>query len=314
MIQNSATTLHKTLQILLPSSNKALQTLLQDSSPSQLTQLTQTKDLKTLLNSLFTASNNQNSQTLLNLLKNNPTFQSLGNLQTTLSETTQKLETLLQHNTQHATLKDLNTVLKNLTHNLETIDGKNLHTKLKNSGIFLESHLKNQEDISFDLKKHLLQAKEVIQTLPHDTHNTLTQSVDKLLLQIDYYQLYSQLQNGATLFLPYSWDLLDDGKLTLKKGSQEDSFICDIELQLKNYQPLELRLAMFEKNQLYITINTQDTTLRSLIQANTQELKTQLAKVNITTKKIRFLAQDTRNNPYTQSSYETPELGFKTRV
>ena len=293
------------LKLLVPNTNRALQEVLKSATQEQLQGLTGgSKTLGDILHSLFsdTLQNNTQEKNLLDLLKNNPTLKNLTNTQTTLKALIKELPT----NTQ------LSTTLKQFTHNIHTINGKDLHTKLQNSGVFLENKLKNDTALQNDLKAVLLTAhKEISDTSSMPNKVEILKHIDKLLLQIDYFQLSSSLSNAPTLFIPYSWEQLKEGSITIRK-KKKNHHICDIELTLEEYGEIMLRLGLFENTQLYITITTHSTTLKEMILTHIDLLKTQLKTVGLTPKDISF------TTPNTQHSYTTAQknisCGFEVNV
>ncbi len=102
-----------------------------------------------------------------------------------------------------------------------------------------------KELFSNDLKAVLLQAGEDIAKSNNPNKTELLNNIDKLSLQIDNYQLQSHLSNSSSLYLPFSWDGMKEGKIELKKT--EDKFYCDIDLKLKEYGELKFKLTMYEK-------------------------------------------------------------------
>jgi len=286
----------QTLTLLAAKGNRALQEILQNSSSQELQPLSSGKSLETLLQNLFdeTLQENTQNKAILKLLQNNPTLKSLGHLQDNIKELYHSLEKN----------SPLSKTLNSFLQTIDSLTSQELTQKLQNSGIFLESKLKNEEHLQNDFKALLLQAQSEIhdpKTLKH---------IDKLLLQIDYYQLSSYLANTPTLFIPYQWDLLENGHLRIQR-TQKQQTICDIELTLKTYGTLKLRLGLFEHNQLYITINTQSEQLTTLLQTHIQELKKQLIKIHLIPKEISFVQE--KETPYHTN---TPEFssGFEVNV
>jgi hypothetical protein len=287
---------YKELKLILPNTNKALAEVLKSATPQQMQTLSQEKTLESLLQNIFqeTLQNNTQDKTLLKLLQNNPTFKSLSNMQ----ESLKSLHVSIPKETQ------LHQTLSSFLQNIEKIAPDELQNKLENSGILLESKLKNEQEIQNDLKALLLKAQNEI------TDPKILKHIDKILLQIDYYQLSSYLANAQTLFIPYSWDLLEDGHLSIKQTKNEEN-ICDIELTLKEYGSLKIRLGLFEKNQLYITLNAQSKELKTLLEENIDILKKQLINTNLIPKSISFVEEK-------KSTYNTPEkelrCGFEVNV
>ncbi|WP_321778087.1 flagellar hook-length control protein FliK [Sulfurimonas sp.] len=465
---------NKHLDIILPNTNKALKEVLKSASPKELEVLTQSKDLKSVINSLLQESskNSASDKTILNLVKNNPTLKNLGTISSTIKDLLNSLKSTLQNQTTEKTPLPIEKVLKEFLVDIKQLSESALKTKITNSGIFLESKLKNVQNPQVQLKetlnsllksiekssiypvkvlnKHIKEIlnseiiknatnksltttsplrenlpnekqalnkvaktiEKIIQTmqtnlkseditttkefskileklqhtispkvltpenfkvasiqesivqllpqltksqvpeakglfdalskilkiLPNTSLEQLTQTkipqeiksailplenaieksdtlfskdtkvllnklttldtpqklssstnvkeivvndlksvllktgeeiskspltnqsevlkhIDKLSLQIDYHQLVSHLSNSSSLYLPFSWDALEEGSLNIKRD-EDDRFYCDIELKLKEYGELSLRLVLYEKNQINIKIHS----------------------------------------------------------
>jgi flagellar hook-length control protein FliK len=175
----------------------------------------------------------------------------------------------------------------------------------------LLSQSKTKEIFSQDFKAVLLKAHEEVSnsSLPNKTE--LLKQIDKLTLQIDYHQLVSHLSNASSVYVPYSWDALEDGSISIK-NTKNGKYFCDINLELKEYGELHLRLGMFEKNQLSINITTQNSEFKSMLQEGIPQLKKQLFSVGINPKDIRFLGDDTFNS-YTDTSTNL-QMGFEVKA
>ena len=120
----------QTLSIILPNTNKALEEVIKKATPKELQTLTQGKDLKSLVNNLLKQSLDVPSQnkTLLNLVKNNPTFKELGSTTTSVKE-------LLALLTQDKTPLPLESTLKKLLNSLKPVSET---PKLQDSKILQE--------------------------------------------------------------------------------------------------------------------------------------------------------------------------------
>lgn len=311
MIQQA---LLKQLSLILPNTNKALQEVLKSASPQELESLSKQKDLASILLSLFDKSAKdpmQNSR-LLHLLQNNPTLKSLGTIHTSL----QNLSQLLGDEKEN---KELQKSLKNMLQNIATIDEKGLKSKIENSGVFLESKLKSaaqtplpKEQLTQDLKSQLLQTRQELESATTPKTQEIARQVDKLLLQIDYYQLSSHLLHGSSLYIPYAWDMLEEGNITLKQD-KEEHFFCDIELRLKEYGEIKLRLGLFSSNLLNINISSQSQELKSLIKEHLKELKKALFSIGITPGEIRFVDEKKVQTPYGDTAQKL-QMGFEVKV
>lgn len=144
-----------------------------------------------------------------------------------------------------------------------------------------------KEVLSNDLKSVLLQANEEISKSNHPNKNDLLKHIDKLALQIDNFQLVSHLSNASSLYLPYSWDGLEEGKIEMRKAD-DDKFYCDIDLKLKEYGELNFKLTLYEKNQLNLHIYTTNKEFQNIVKENLQELRGAIIDVNVTPREIRI--------------------------
>lgn len=302
--------LQKQLQIFTPSTNKALELVLKSATPEQLSLLSKAKDLGAVLESILQKSLQDPKQNaaLLDLLKNNPTLRSLGDMQSTL----QTLKATLEHTDSHSPLQKR---VASLLQNIGEIEAEALKKKIVNSGVFLESNIKNSkiplsEIATNDLKALLLKAQDELTNAATPKAQELLKTLEKALLQIDYYQLHSQLQDGNSFYLPYSWDDLQDAQVTLKQAKERLS-ICDIDLTLKEYGSLRLRLALFDKKELTIEIQAQSQDLKSKMQEHLTQLRQALQRVSITPKSIRFTEE--KNDSF--YSYDDAVcVGFEVKV
>ena len=166
--------------------------------------------------------------------------------------------------------------------------------------------------LSHDLKSILLKTHEEINASNHPNKQELLKHIDKLSLQIDYNQLVSHLSNATSLYIPYSWEALEDGNISVKKA-KDDKFFTDIELQLKEYGSLKLRLGMFESNHLNINITAEDSEFKEILKSNLPTLRKQLHSAGIMTNEIRFLDDLKSVNSYDTNLGELA-VGFEVKA
>lgn len=309
MIRPNSTQTHT---LILPSTNKALAEVLKTLPQENIAQLQSAKDITTLLHSLLKGniSDEIHNKALLELLKNTPTFKNLGDLNNSIKELLNTLKIQKMH-------LPIEKALQGMLQNIQEIDSKTLQKKLENSGIVLESKLKNatqpntiKEIFSNDFKAQLLHTKELVEhtSMPNKTH--ILQHIDKLTLQIDYYQLLSHLSNNTAFYIPYNFDALESGHFSIKK-TKENHFFCDINLTLKKYGDLFVRLGLFDHKDLNINIHTQSDALQNKLQTHTDELQQHLKFAGFRSCNIRFLA--IRNDNYSQIHNDL-HLGFEAKV
>lgn len=143
-----------------------------------------------------------------------------------------------------------------------------------------------KEILSSDFKALLNQATDEITKSNHPNKQELLNHIDKLGLQIDNFQLVSHLSNASSLYLPFSWDGMQEGTIEMKKA--EDRFYCDIDLKLKDYGELKFKLTLYEKNQLNLHIYTTSKEFQNIVKENLPELRSAIIDVNVTPREIRI--------------------------
>ena len=227
------------------------------------------------------------------------------------------LKTLLSSNEDKKESSPIEKVLKNFLVDIKDLKGPELKHKLLHSGVFLEANIKNAKDspeaikdiASNDLKAILHKASEEVSKSSHPNQTEVLKQIDKLSLQIDNYQLLSYLSNGSSLYLPFSWDQLEKGTIELKKV-KNDKFFCDINLKLKDFGDVNLKLILYETNQINIQVYSKSDDFRSLIKKNISSLRSSLIDINIIPKEIRVF-DFKLNNKVAPSVYSTIDDNLK---
>ncbi len=169
-----------------------------------------------------------------------------------------------------------------------------------------------KELLSNDLKAVLHKTSDEMSKSTIPSHVEAAKQMDKLSLQIDYYQLVSHLSNSSSLYIPFNWEDMQEGNITIKKA-QNDKFYCDIDLKLKEYGELKLRLIIYEKNQLNIHINSDNDEFKTIIKENIPSLRKALIDIQITPREIRFF--NTKNSTITyDNDIRDLGMGFEVKV
>jgi hypothetical protein len=227
--------------------------------------------------------------------------------------------------------KNVPKMITNLTEEIKTLiqkadpifhkDTTSILNKLESLNTPQKLHPQNnvKEIMTNDLKAVLLQAGEEVTKSNHPNQTEILKHIDKLSLQIDNYQLLSHLSNGTSLYLPYSWDMMEEGNIQMKK-SDDDKFYCDIYLKLKEYGEINLKLTLYEKNQLNLHIYSSNEAFKNIIQENIPLLRSALIDTQITPREIRIHEPKTNAgfaSAYKQvasSAYETEiRMGFEVK-
>jgi len=169
------------------------------------------------------------------------------------------------------------------------------------------------ERIIHDMKANLLELSEEIKQNPQLQNSDIEKLVDKLTLQIDYFQLYSHLNNSSSLYFPFVWDQLDNGSVSIKKG-KKDKFYCEINLSLKDHGELRLMLSLYNKNQINLHTYSQSEGLKVAMRQHLELLRSNFHEANLMLKEVRFFDIEKLKT----EGYETPmddlHSGFEVKI
>lgn len=174
-----------------------------------------------------------------------------------------------------------------------------------------------KEQISTDVKALLLQMHDDIQKTDSPGSVEVSRQIDKLMVQIDYYQLLSHLSSSSYLYIPFEWELLEQGGISFQKGDKE-GFYCEINLRLRDYGELKLMLNLHEEKRLDITIHTEKERLKEKFMTNKQALRAAVGAAGLMPGQIRLFDLNSTaqaSQPYAQQgSYGDLDLGFEVKV
>ncbi len=176
---------------------------------------------------------------------------------------------------------------------------QNAPTSIQNSNDFLQT----------DMKSLLLQAQEEL--AGNSKFMEASKQIDKLLGQIDYYQLLSATSSSNFVYVPFLWDILDEGSISMKK-SDEERYFCEIHLTLKELGNMDLLLSLYDKNSLDITVFANTDYAKEMIRDNLGSLKRGLNSIEIIPRNIKILdlkeekeVEKQPTNVYTQNNHVT---------
>ena len=225
-----------------------------------------------------------------NLLKMPDLFAKAENLQNLTS--TNNLSTFSNN-----FMSNLSPLLTTLKENLESLNPTNSNlqnhlTKLVDKVEHLIQDLvnnpKGEVKVAEDMKTVLLKMQDELATKTDIKSQDLAKQVDKLLTQIDYHQLASLTSNANNVYLPFLWEMLEDGNISMKK-TEEEKFYCQINLTLKDFGKVDLMLALYDKNKLDLTIYAQREHFKIALRDNMQQLKVALNSVDLIPVNIKLL-------------------------
>lgn len=256
------------LNILTPN-NKAIAKMVDDGLLKSLDANSANQTMQSLLDELFGGfvKGDKTANQIESLLKNPKLFNSLGSFG-------DNLKSLIQNLKDHFISSDKIGILNNLFEKVDGLDDKKLKEFFKDSGLFLESKLlKNEKNIHNDIKAILL-------GLQNETnHNEIVaKDVEKLLTQIDYYQLLSVASQTNWMYLPLNWEEFENGKIGFKTKADK-SVYCEIDLMLKKYEQLKVKLFMQDEDYLNIVFESNNEAFFSDASSFLNELKLALHKI-----------------------------------
>ncbi|MBU0925512.1 hypothetical protein KKG81_11535 [bacterium] len=293
-----------------------IESKIENNIPSKETITTQVKELLTQIKSDLVQNpvlQNKNIMPLLeNLLKMDNLFVKGENAPSLLTQN--NISTFTNN-----FASNLNPLLTSLKESLESINPNNANLqshvlKLVDKVENLIKDLANPKtNISDDMKSVLLQMQDELASKGDAKSLDISKQIDKLLTQIDYYQLASLASNSNNVYLPFFWEMLEDGNITMKQ-TEEDKFYCQINLTLKDFGKVDLMLGLYDKNKLDLTIYAQREHFKTAIRDNMQKLKVALNSVELIPVNIKLLdlkeenqssekpAQVYMNNRYNQTT------------
>lgn len=275
-IKNIDTQTKETLELIKNEINKNNFTL-----PNKENILTKINNLiKT--NDLFLEKNeNFSIKNFINKLPSNAQTNFISNFETNLKSLSDTLKNFFNN---IKTTSETNTTLNILDKQLNKL--QNFTKELQNNPEILHNNTK-KNIIENDMKSLLLQAKQLI-SINNDSSTETLKNINNLLLQIDYNQLMSIVSNSSNVYIPFLWEMLEEGNINIKNNEKE-KFYCQINLTLKDYGKLDLFLGLYEKNKLDLTIYAQNNNFKELIKDNLKNLKKLLNDVNLVPANLKIL-------------------------
>ena len=311
---------NNTLSISL-ANNKVLKNILTKIDNKNLNAILKSNiSIQDIIKNLFVDLKNgtKHNVTIENILKTSVVFKNFDSF----SKSILNLINEIKSNSQFNKFKPL---LESLSKNIQDIDEKSLKELINKSGIFLESKILKQNtnnnktllnNINTDMKTLLLKMKSEISNNTNTQTKEISKQIDKLLFQIDYYQLLSLTSNSHYLYIPFLWDVLEDGNIYIKQV-KKDKFYCQINLCLKDYGQTDLLLVLYDKNKLDLKINTSQDDFKTLVQENIQTLKkafnnTNLVLTNVQVSSLNINEKEKQSDIYKQN--DNFEFGFNIKA
>jgi len=111
---------------------------------------------------------------------------------------------------------------------------------------------------------------------------------NRLLTQIEYHQLVSYVSSSTHLYVPFNWDGLKGGSMMMKQSS-DDSFHCQLDLDLEAYGKLNMMLLLSGEKYIDISIAAQKKELSEKITGQLNHLKQAFNEVGLITGNVKML-------------------------
>lgn len=242
--------------------------------------------LKSLFNEAITKQ--KVNKALLETIKTIPAFQSFQNFSEEIKQLIKQLELELPKSKQIEQLKSMLT-------DIRQIDAKALEKGIFKSGIFLESYLKNfiqtsNKSLQSDIKTQILDdVKVLLHTLEtsDNTSDSIKTQANKMVTQIEFYQLLSYLNHSNFTYLPFDWNELEDGNIEFK--SDRDEHTCQINLFLQKYGKLKINIIYTDNNFLSLGFFPEQENLKEKIQQNLPELRRMIKNIQMNLQNISII-------------------------
>ncbi|AYJ79854.1 flagellar hook-length control protein FliK [Aliarcobacter cryaerophilus ATCC 43158] len=196
---------------------------------------------------------------------------------------------------------NLNPLLTALKESLQAINPKNIEIQNQINSLikkveniiqeYTNNNLDNPKDnqkLDNDFKSILLKMQEEVAQKTDIKSQDSLKTINNLLTQIDMQQLTSLVSNSNFVYIPFFWEMLEDGSVEIKQ-KDEDKFFCQIKLTLKDFGKIDLMLSMYDDNKLDMTIYAQREHFKVALRDNLQKLKLALNEANIIPMNIKLL-------------------------
>ena len=143
-------------------------------------------------------------------------------------------------------------------------------------------------EISNDIKAALLRAKDELAGFDKSLHvKDYINTVDRIINKIEYFQLLSFASDSNISYLPFEWDNLDEGKISIKKLKQRRYF-CQIDLKLKDFGNIEIMVMLYNETDISISFFAENKLFLEMVEKNRQILKRSINSVGLSVSNIYF--------------------------
>ena len=136
---------------------------------------------------------------------------------------------------------------------------------------------------------NILKDAEVIQTLKQAGFKAsdMSDKVEKFVRNIEFFQLTSKVNDMFYTFMPVLWEGLKDGEFLFKKnkGRENDSYACDINLDLERLGKLSVSVTSMEKA-FYVSFFIEQPEVAAIVTSEKKALQERFTSQGLTLKAI----------------------------
>lgn len=221
----------------------------------------------------------------------------------TISEKLQQVVNLIKSELVKSDVKTpLHVEVAKLTNKLEAVVKEQIATKqiVPNQKLLVDTPIKLE--LANDIKSTLLNIKQELSTQTSPVTREISFQVDRLINQIEYFQLLSLSSNTQSSYLPFLWDGLEEGQVSLKK-LKENRFFCEINLKLKEYGKIDLMLMLFEDVHLNISVFAEKKEFLELVQENLPLLKQGINKIGLIPSTVQLKKRELKDETMNSSNF-----------
>ena len=171
-------------------------------------------------------------------------------------------------------------LVKNLAISIKQVESSitNLLTRAN-----VENNLGITKNISSDIKSTILQIQDQINSLNGSNEQAskeIKATVEKILSQVEYFQLLSYSSNSNHTYLSFLQDDIEDVDIKFN-SSTDDSVSCQINLLLKKQGDLKILLVLDKQYNLNINIGIENIEFKQKIQDNLQKLRVGINNIGL---------------------------------
>jgi hypothetical protein len=220
-----------------------------------------------LLKELFSnLANNTNTKTqILSLLQQLPVFKNFGGLGKELNTLVKQLQQT------NINTKEIDS-LKSAIIDIKKIDGSGLKNSLGKSGIFLENYIKNFINNQSPKETFIDNIKTSLLNISESPNEEIKNQVNKIISQMEYFSLFSLVNDSNKIPLSFDWNDLNDGDIEFFKETNE-LHTCQINLDLDSLGEIKINLSYDKDENINIAFLCDKGDTKNAIQDNVQALR-----------------------------------------